>query len=75
MKTLNTYEVNMEIERLAGIPGKPEVVPAHGGWRVVQCVLEDDYGAQLHGPICKTEGLAFRAWNTMVRRIREANAQ
>ncbi len=66
----------MKIERLAGIPGTPEVELAYGGeWMVVQYVPEADDGVQLYGPLRKTEQSAISAWNTMVRRIRKANAQ
>jgi hypothetical protein len=64
----------MKIERLAGIPGKPEAELAWlGHWQVTQNT--DNQGrAEIFGPICKGELPAIRAWNAMVRRIRKANA-
>jgi len=68
-----------KIERLAGMPGEPkaELMYYCGEWCVVQ--RGDDLGhilkkEQIYGPVCKDEQAAIRAWNTMVRRIRKANA-
>jgi hypothetical protein len=41
-------------------------------WMVLQIV---DKEGQLFGPTRKDERSAIRAWNTMVRRVRKANAQ
>lgn len=63
----------MKIERLAGIPGKPEADALYGGeWYV--CQYSQTPGAeQIYGPIRKDERSAIRAWNSMVKRIRKAN--
>lgn len=64
-----------KIERLAGFPGKPEVEMLYGNeWYVVQHTGVPMTG-QVYGPVRKDEQSAIRAWNTMVRRIRKANAQ
>ncbi len=63
-----------KIERLAGFPGKPEVEMLYGNeWYVVQYTGVPET-TQVYGPIRKTERSAIRAWNSMVRRIRKANA-
>ncbi len=63
----------MKIERLAGIPGEPTAELSYGDcWMVIQIVDEE---GQLFGPTRRDELSAIRAWNTMVRRIRKANAQ
>lgn len=63
----------MKIERLAGIPGKPEVRQNIDGflWWVSQAPFASP---GIYGPVRKTEQHAIRAWNAMVRRIRKANA-
>lgn len=63
-----------KIERLAGIPGKPEVgLGWHEDWFVVQYDVELSK-EKVYGPACKDEQAAIRAWNSMVGRIRKANA-
>ena len=63
-----------KIERLAGIPGKPEVEMLYGNeWYVVQYTGVRE-PTLVYGPIRKTEQAAIRAWNAMVKRIRKANA-
>jgi len=63
-----------KIERLAGIPGKPEVEMLYGNeWYVVQYTGVPET-TLVYGPIRKTEQAAIRSWNAMVRRIRKANA-
>jgi hypothetical protein len=64
----------VKIERLAGIPGKPEAELLYGGeWYVCQCSQKPG-AEQIYGPRRKDERSAIRAWNAMVRRIRKANA-
>lgn len=67
-------EVDAKIERIAGIPGKPEAELLYGGeWYV--CQRGQKPGTEgICGPIRKDERSAIRAWNAMVRRIRKANA-
>jgi hypothetical protein len=61
----------MKIERLAGIPGKPEVALTTGAvYRVLQGVER----GWIAGPRRFSEREAISAWNTMVRRIRKLNA-
>ena len=63
-----------KIERLAGMPGKPETEMGYGDdWYVVQHTGVPMTG-QVYGPIRKGEQSAIRSWNAMVRRIRKANA-
>jgi hypothetical protein len=64
----------MKIERLAGVPGKPVAEMLFGGeWHVFQ--LTPTPGVEeIFGPIRKDERSAIRAWNSMVKRIRKANA-
>ena len=64
----------MKIERLAGIPGKPESELLHEGEWYVRQYIEAREAGQIYGPIRKDEQAAIRAWNAMVRRIRKANA-
>ena len=69
-----------KIERLAGMPGTPEIqTPPIQGigdsfFYVAQLIRKPDTAAQLYGPVRKTEQAAIRAWNAMVQRIRKANA-
>ena len=62
-----------KIERLAGMLGKPTAMGRGNDWYVVQ-YIEKPGTEQIYGPIRKDERSAIRAWNTMVRRIRKANA-
>ena len=64
----------MKIERLAGIPGKPAAEMLYGGgWRVCQYTLTTG-AMEVYGPLRKYERSAVRAWNSMVKQIRKANA-
>ncbi len=66
----------MKIERLAGIPGIPAVEMGYGqDWFVCQYSSDHIFRGQIYGPARKDEQSAIRAWNTMARRIRKANAQ
>ena len=64
----------MKIERLAGIPGKPEIEALYGNEWCVSQYSQTPMTEQIYGPIRKDERSAVRAWNSMVRRIRKANA-
>ncbi len=65
----------MKLERLAGMPGEPDVCNAGAGahWCVQRPGNVGSVEAIL-GPTRKDERSAIRAWNAMVRRIRKANA-
>ena len=64
----------MKIERLAGIPGKPEAEMLFGGEWCVSQYSQTPGTEEIYGPIRKDERSAVRAWNSMVKRIRKANA-